>query len=169
MQDTVHAVKCENLGWGDSRSGKLPSCPHSILLIPLPFNSYPWFTNKDYLYQQYVQEGKSANHISRDLKCTRSTVIKYLLDFDIPLRSHGLASYRKSQLAYGEKLHNGKVEPHLGEMRVIKELQKLRDQGLSFGKLVVWLKQRGIRTKNGSMEWDRRTIWEILRRHTVPR
>lgn len=130
-----------------------------------PFSSYNWFTDKEFLTREYIEKRKSLALIARELGCARSTVIEHLLRHGISLRTDGLLPhYNKSQLAYGERLHNGLVVPHLGEQKTIRQFQELRKDGLSFGKIAVWANEQGILTKNRAGKWDRRTIFEVLRR-----
>lgn len=103
--------------------------------------------------------------IAREIGCARSTVVKYLLEFGIKLRQDGLLpTYPKSQPAFGEKVYGGKTLPHLGELRIIDQFCKLRQIGLSYGEIAKWANQHQIPTKNKASRWDRRTIFEILRR-----
>lgn len=119
--------------------------------------------------EQYVDNRKSLAQIAREIGCARSTVVKFLLEFGIELRRDGLLpSYPKSQPAYGEKLYGGKIVPHLGELRVIEQFKELRKHGLSYGKLAKWANENQVPTKNKAGRWDRRTIFEILRRNTKP-
>lgn len=117
--------------------------------------------------QEYIEKRKSLSLIARELKCARSTVIDHLLKNGISLRAEGfLSNYNKSQLAYGKRLQNGQVVPHLGELRIIDQFQVMRSQGLSFGKIANWANDQKIPTKNKVGKWNRRTIFEILRRAT---
>ena len=61
-------------------------------------------------------------------------------------------------------MFNGTTVCHKGEQTVITKLRDLRSQGLSYGKLAEWLNTNRIETKNGVGKWDRRTVFEILRR-----
>lgn len=151
--------------WGDSRASTLLHSPQPKITVPEPFSSYNWFTDKDFLTQEYVEKRKSLSLIAREIGCARSTVIEHLLKNGILLRDDGLLShYNKSQLAYGERLYNGQVVPHLGELRIIEQFQTLRKEGMSFGKIAKWANEQKIPTKNKVSEWNRRTIFEILRR-----
>lgn len=85
------------------------------------------------------------------------------------MREDELPGQVKGQVAYGEKIRNGKIVPHLGELRIVGELVSMRKQGLSYGKLVKWLNQNEVPTKNRSKVWDRPTVYKILKRHSVVR
>jgi transposase-like protein len=135
-----------------------------LITLPEPFNSYDWFRDKDFLTREYMENQKSTAQIARELGCARSTIVKFLLDFGIELRRDGLPHYRKSQLAYGEKIYGGRIVPHLSEVRIIEQFLALRNEGRSYAKLAHWANNQGILTKNRTRRWDRRTIFEILRR-----
>lgn len=103
--------------------------------------------------------------IAREIGCARSTVVKFLLEFGVELRKDGLPHYQKSQLAYGEKLYGGSVVPHLAELRIVAKFMELRREGRSYGEIAWWANQNGVPTKYRTGRWDRRTIFEILRRN----
>ena len=116
--------------------------------------------------REYVENQKSIAQIARELGCSRSTITSHLLEHGMDLRRDGLPKhYRKSQLSYGEKMKNGRVVQHLGEVRTIEQFISMRRSGLSFAKLAKWANDNDIPTKNRVGAWDRRTIFEILRRN----
>jgi hypothetical protein len=152
--------------WGSARRSNRPHVPHATIAIQAPYSSHDWFRDKDFLKRDYVELQKSTAQIAREIGCARSTVVKYLLEFGIELRRDGLpANYRKSQLAYGERIHNGKVVPHLGELRIIEAMVKRRRDGATYAELAQWANSNKVPTKNRTGKWDRRTIWEILGRY----
>ena len=151
--------------WGDVRGAHRLHVPHARISIIRPFSSYDWFRDKDYLTEQYVLKQKSTAQIAREIGCARSTVVKFLLEFGVELSKDGLPSYQKSQIAYGEKLYGGSVVPHLGERRVVATFMELRCEGRSYGEIAWWANQNGVPTKNRTGRWDRRTIFQILRRN----
>lgn len=156
----------EEKNWGGSRGSKLLNSPQPRLTVTQPFSSYNWFTDKEFLTREYIEKEKSLSLIAHEIGCARSTVIEHLLKHGIELRTDGLLPhYKKSQLAYGERIYGGKVVPHLGEMNVIARFQELRRRGMSFGKIANWANEQLIPTKNRASKWNRRTIFEILRRN----
>ena len=162
-QNLDHRIK-----WGGARRSHPQNGPQALIPLRTPFPSYAWFQDKEFLTQEYVERQKSLAQIARELGCVRSTVAKHLLEAGIEPRQEGLPHHRKGQLAYGEKLRNGQVVPHLGEVSAIQQLAALRGKGLSYEKLAVWANQERIPTKNRTGRWDRRTIFEILRRGIRP-
>ena len=153
--------------WGGRRSRAPKTVPRALIGVIAPFSSYEWFRDKNFLTHEYIENQKSLAQIAREVGCSRATVAKYLLEFGVALRRDGIPHYRKSQLAYGEKLHNDRIVPHLGELRIIEKLHELRQQGRSYAHLADWANESGIPTKNRSKRWDRRTIFEILRRRAL--
>lgn len=102
--------------------------------------------------------------ISREIGCCRSSISKYMAEYDIPVRDVEDTNYKKKQMAYGEKVVNGLVVPHLGEQKVIDKMKELRAAGNSYGKIATWLNVQSVQTKNGRCHWDRKTVHTILQR-----
>jgi biotin operon repressor len=150
--------------WGNERVGYPKFVPHLTITVKAPFKSINCVKDKNYLTQEYVSNGKSLNAVAKSLGCSRHAVVKNLLNFGIELRKDGLSPLSKSQLAYGERLFKGKLVPHLGERKVILQMAELRRQGLSYEKIAKWINENHIPTKNRVGKWDRRTIYEILKR-----
>lgn len=42
---------------------------------------------------------------------------------------------------------------------------EMRAGGSSYGALVMWLNEQGIKTKSGVQQWDRSTVFKVLKRH----
>jgi hypothetical protein len=125
--------------WGSARRSNRPHVPHATIAIQAPYSSHDWFRDKDFLKREYLELQKSTAQIAREIGCARSTVVKYLLEFSIELRRDGLpANYRKSQLGYGERIHNAKVVPHLSELRIIEAMAKQRRDGATYAELAQW-------------------------------
>ena len=57
--------------------------------------------------------------------------------------------------------------PHLAELRIVTKFMELRREGCTYGEIAWWANQNGVPTKNRTGWWDRRTIFEILRRNGV--
>ena len=150
--------------WGHSRRAYLWDGPQALIALREPFISYDRFCDKDFLTQEYIEKQKSMAQIARECGCAKSMIAARLLEFGIELRRDGLPHYRKSQLAYGEKMYGGRVVPHLAEQRIIERFAEMRQEGLSYAKLAKWANHEKVPTKNGVGQWDRRTIFEILRR-----
>lgn len=100
-----------------------PTVVTSITVVPV-------FRQEFFLRQKYVIEGLSARQIASQIFSARSTVLKYLKHYKIPLRTEDEAlKFNKGQLAYGERLLNGRIRYHKRELKLISELNKLRNQG----------------------------------------
>lgn len=69
----------------------------------------------------------------------------------------------KGQLAYGERMVNGRVIQHCGEQKVLGEIVELRQSGASYGKIVGWLNARNVPTKNRVLRWARPTVYKMLK------
>ncbi|MGE0171174.1 MAG: recombinase family protein [Oligoflexales bacterium] len=151
--------------WLPKPGSRLTPSPLPEIPVSIDFNAYPFVSDKDFLHLQYVVNQKSTKQIARELGCARSTVSKYLADHEIEIRTGDTPGQRKGQTGFGEKVRNGKVVPHLGELALLDKLQEMRDRGVSYGELVTWLNQNGIKTKNGLAKWDRPTIYKILQRN----
>jgi hypothetical protein len=57
---------------------------------------------------------------------------------------------------------------HLGEQKTIVKMAARRAEGASFGDLVDWLNENGVKTKNGVGKWNRPTVYKILKRYLEP-
>ena len=105
--------------WGRARVTNRRYGPQAEIKISEAFGSYDWFRDRDFLFSEYVEKQKSTAHIARELACARSTVSKYLLEHNIPIRPEAMPHYRKSQPALGERVVNGQMVPHKGELEII--------------------------------------------------
>ncbi len=137
--------------------------PLPKIVIDLEFKAALLVADKAFLYQEYVVANKSIARIAHEQLCAKSTVSKYLLEFEIERRTEHLPSQRRGQIPFGMRLRKGQLMPHHGEQAVIIKLQGMRNQGKSFADLVSWHCSKGIRTKNGG-KWDRPTVYKILKR-----
>jgi hypothetical protein len=111
-----------------------------------------------------VENQKSAAQIAREIRCSRATVIEHLHEFDIPIRDTPAHRQRRGQIPYGMKMRNGKLVEQKGEQEIIEKLRIMRSEGKTYRELVVWLKFHNVKTKNRKSQWDRPTIYKILRR-----
>ncbi|MGB0455000.1 MAG: hypothetical protein ACPGJV_14920 [Bacteriovoracaceae bacterium] len=62
------------------------------------------YKNRDFLYQKYVIEGLTCQEIADLIFSSRTTVLEYLKEFEIPVRGQGSNQKRKRGLAYGSKV-----------------------------------------------------------------
>lgn len=56
------------------------------------------YKNREWLYEQYVIEGKSTHAIGLEIGSKRDTVALWLKKFDIPIRRGGLSPKFKKSL-----------------------------------------------------------------------
>lgn len=129
------------------------------------YQSTPQYRNEEILRHLYLEKRLSTRQISREFGSARSTVKEALGRFGIPIRPEDEAHrLNKGHLAYGERMINGQIVSHNGERKVIGKIVELRQSGSSFGMIVGWLNSRRIPTKNRKQEWDRPTVFKILRK-----
>lgn len=141
------------------------SPPREISMISI-VQDEPLYRNKVFLQQKYLSEGLSAGQIAREISSARSTVVSNLIENGVDL-SKPLYSSRKGQLAYGEKLLKGRLVPHLREQKHIQQMVEMRTAGASFGQIAIWLSKEKIPTKNKVTNWDRPTVFKIIKRATI--
>lgn len=90
--------------------------------------------------------------------------MKYLKGYGIPLRSEDEALlHNKGQMAYGERLVNGRVIAHQKELETVEKIKTLRKQGFSYWKIADVLNSMKIPTKNKGSRWHPTTIMKILK------
>jgi hypothetical protein len=129
------------------------------------YQATPLYRNEQFLRDRYLKKQLSTGQIAREIRSARSSVLEGLSAYGIPMRSEKKAHQRnKGQLAYGERMMNGQVIVHKAEQRILKKIIKLRDQGHSFGQIADWLNTSGIPTKNAKKNWDRPTVYKIVKR-----
>jgi transposase len=79
-----------------------------------------------------VIEGLSMKQIAGEITSSTSTVRKWLLHFDIELRSKSQHHGNPSQLKFGQKRKLGKIEEYQREQRVIKSDTTLKGARVEF-------------------------------------
>lgn len=127
--------------------------------------SKPLYHSEEFLRQKYLVEGLSTRQIAREICSARSTVKDAIKGFGIPLRPGEEArKLNKGQLAFGEKMVRGRIMPHGGERRVLRQMVDLRRRGDSLGKIAAWLNAKGVPPKGSARHWSRPTVFKILQR-----
>lgn len=63
----------------------------------------PLYLNQNFLHQKYIAERLSCEEIAKQIASARSTVLKFLKHYQIPIRASG-ANIRRRNLQYGIKL-----------------------------------------------------------------
>ena len=130
----------------------------------IEFQVIPWYQSASFLRQKYVVDGLSARQIAELITSSKSTVISRLKQFRIPLRSQEQShSLNPGQVAFGQRLLNGKVVPNKVELEIIKKMTALKSQGLSYWKIAEMLNLWGIPTKNRNSKWHPTTVMKILK------
>ncbi len=130
----------------------------------------PLYKSECFLRQKYIEETLSARQIAALTVSARSTVLKHLKEYNIPLRSEDEALlHNKGQLGYGERLVNGRVIAHQRELENIDKIKKLREQGHSYWKIADILNSMGVPTKNRGSRWHPTTVMKLLKsqQHTM--
>lgn len=138
--------------------------------IPIISNiqQLPLFKSESFLRQKYLEEKLSSRQIAALTVSARSTVMKYLKAYDIPLRSEDEALlHNKGQMAYGERRVNGSVISHQREIENIEKIKTLRAQGFSYWKIADVFNSMKIPTKNKGSRWHPTTIMKILKASSV--
>ena len=129
----------------------------------MPFQSYNYFSDREFLEAEYIFAQKSANQIAREYGCSHSTILKYLGKFNIEIRPT-CQKYPKGQIPYGVQLVNGQLCIYETEVAIIKKLEVLRGKGFSYHRIAYILTTLGIETKQKGSHWHATTVMKILRR-----
>lgn len=140
-----------------------PLFPPTELLETIEFCHTPLFKDKSFLQQKYIAERLPPAEIARLCFSARSTVMKYLRLFEIPLRRGDLAKTR-SQLGYGETWRHMQVTAHKKELGLVEKMQRLRTEGLSYWKIADVLNAWKIPTKTRKGPWSAKQVHQILAR-----
>ncbi len=120
--------------------------------------------DKDYLQEQYVVLGKSMNEIARDRGCSRSAIKAALEELGFTIKPRSDLNCSKGQVPFGYRVLNGRLVTHEGETAVLNQMLQWRTSGASFGEIAQRLNARGIKTKNRVRQWDRPTVFRMLRK-----
>lgn len=123
----------------------------------------PLYKSKEFLYQKYVVEKLSTTEIAQSIFSARSTVVKHLKQFGIPVRESGNIKKRPGYgLAYGKRIINRQEILHKKEQDNIKKMNDLRSQGFSYWKIADVFNSMKIPTQTGKGKWYAKTIHQIL-------
>jgi IS30 family transposase len=157
---------------GDVLKSGEPSPGHTNLVPPevylddtIEFPVKPWFRSARFLRQKYLAEGLSSQQIARVVGSARSTVMRHLKAFGIPLRVQDEARrLNKAYPAYGERFRSGKLVPCKREQEVIAMVGNLRVQGMRLQAIADFLNASRIPTKTRKAKWKPATVWNLLNR-----
>lgn len=103
------------------------------------------------------------DEIATEIGSSRSTVLKYLHENNIPTRERSYAK-RSKKAAYGHEIKNYKLVEIEEEQRWIEQMKKLRDSGFSYNKVADVLNALKVPTKTEKGKWHGRSVYEILER-----
>ncbi len=92
---------------------------------------------------------------------SRTTVLKYLHEYGIETRERNYVKKSK-KAAYGMEIVNYEQVEVQEEMDRIEDMKKLRDQGLSYNKIVEVFNALGVPTKTASAKWHEKTYIKFL-------
>jgi len=134
-----------------------------FLQISPAVSLFPWYSDKDFLWQEYVKNEKAAHQIAEDLGCSHSTILKYLAHHGIEVRETPLEHYKKGQLAYGKRRTKGREIQNNNELLNIEKMKSLRAQGFSYWKIADVFNSMKIPTKNKGSKWHPTTVMKILK------
>ena len=119
-----------------------------------------------FLNDLYTQKGLSAAQIAKEFSSSKSSVLKALRHFEIPIREPHLPHGRHSQTRYGERRFKEKTAPFKKEERVVKTITELAKEGLSYRRICEILTNMKVPTKNKGRKWHPEMIRRILRNHS---
>lgn len=139
------------------------SVPSPLIQISQTVSYFPWYSDKEFLWQEYVKNEKSAHQIAQDLGCSHSTILKYLLKHGIEVREALPDHYQKGQLAYGRRRVKGRELQNGVELQNIEKMKELRAKGFGYHKIADVLNAMGIPTKNKGSRWHGTTVMKILK------
>jgi hypothetical protein len=136
--------------------------PSPKCLVISVAQTLPLYKSESFLRQKYLEEMLSSREISALTFSVRSTVMKYLKLYSIPLRPEDQArELNKGQRAYGEQRVKRRDIEHKRELENIEKIKELRRQGFSYHKIARIFNSMGIPTKN-KKTWHSTTVMKIL-------
>ena len=152
----------QDVRWYDD-SFRTTSQPEVIDIFE--FDHIPKFRDKFFLTEKYVKDGLSLTQIAALIFSGRSTVTKYLRQFEIPLRQEDVPKVKTaSQLKFGERLRRNKVAKQKKERAVLNTIRKLRARHYSYHQIARFLNDSGVPTKTGRGKWHGRFVKKLLDR-----
>jgi hypothetical protein len=132
------------------------------IYVSVPFSSYAYFAEREFLEAEYVINQKSAKAIAKEYGCSHSTILKYLKEFGIPVRASS-PRYKQGQVSFGMEIVDGELRMQETEEAIIAKIQLLREQGFSYHRIASVLNTLGVQTKQKTSLWHATTVLKILR------
>lgn len=107
-------------------------------------------------------ESLSAEEIATLCFSAKSTVLKYLRMFGIPVREINPGVRRRRCVAFGQRMADRRLLANRREQETIARMMKLRAKGFTYEAITEVLNSMGVRTKTGRGNWHRKTVHAIL-------
>ena len=152
----------KKMGW--QTEDYLNFFPFGIFSMISVVNTIPLFKNKEFLPQKYVVKKLTCEEIAKEIVSARTTVLKHLKLYNIPVREVGSNQTRKRGLAYGSICVKKNELDHKREIENISKMRELRDKGFSYHKIAAIFNSMKIPTKTRKGQWHSKTIYQILSR-----
>lgn len=153
--------------WGSTNRPVLTNPAYPIIQESQPFATFKRFLDKDLLEARYVVQKRSCEEIATEIGAARTTVLKYLKVYGIPVRETGTSILKRRNLAYGRRIVNHEEIAHKRELENVEKMRRLREQGFSYWKIADVLNSMKIPTKTGRGRWHSRSVQAIMDR-TIP-
>jgi proline dehydrogenase len=146
---------------GDKQCAKSVLNPKIDIITTTYITSSP--INENVLKQKYEVERLSMREVATQLASSKTTIRKYLLKYNIPIRETGKASNLDSRV-YGQKKISNKKMDHKREQRVIDSIIKMHKEGLSCRATSRVLNEMKTPTKKQGKKWHHDTVSKIIQR-----
>lgn len=125
---------------------------------------FPLYKSKSFLQQKYVEERLSITEISKQIFSARSTVVRNLEEFGIPIRNEDRGR-KGGAAAFGKRRVKGRDIEHKREIEIIAKAKALRERGYSYQKIANVLNAMKVPTKTKAAKWYPKTVRGILLRN----
>lgn len=136
--------------------------PPAYLLDTIEFPWMPLFKDPGFLHQKYVVEGLTADEVAALCFSAKSTVLKHLRLFGIPVRETNPGVRRHRCVAFGQRMAGRQLVEHRREQEALHRMHELRAKGFTYENIAEVLNSMGVRTKTGRGRWYRKTVQAIL-------
>ena len=153
--------------WRGDGPVKLPLPPRAQVADLVRYREIPAYRIQSYLHQKYVAEGLSTRQIAAENLTSKFVVQGQLKQFGIPLRPAHKTGTQNASARYGTRRCKGKLIENLAEVRVIKAVVDMHQQGMSLRQIAKFLSQIGVPTKQRGKAWHPEMIKRILSNHSV--
>jgi len=104
--------------------------------------------------------GLSLKQIAREFFCSKNTIRSALIRAGIAVRKRQKRG-RSSNPRYGSKAVKGHRVDDVAELRVIKTVVEMRNDGISFPKIAKFLTGAGVPTKTRRKKWHPEVVRQV--------